>query len=187
MAPHKPDLPRLQGERVTLRPPMVRDKDDRLACGRDPDIVRMYGVEAASLPPFTHEDVEAWYRAARASVSWMIEAGSRCIGTAGLHQLGEQNHRARYAIGIFDPAALGRGLGTEATRLVLRYAFETLRLHRVGLRVLAFNRRAIACYEKCGFVREGIERDTVLVDGEWASDVIMSILEGEYRAVARQW
>ncbi len=178
-------LPRLRGERVTLRPPAVGDKRDRLACGRDPDIVRMYGIDSASLPPFTRDDVEGWYSAARGS--WVIDVGSRCVGTARLHHLDEQNRRARYAIGIFDPAALGRSLGTEATRLVLRYAFETLRLHRVDLRVLAFNRRAIACYEKCGFVREGVERDTVFLDGKWASDLIMSILEEEYRAAAVRW
>jgi site-specific DNA recombinase len=51
---------------------------------------------------------------------------------------------------------------------------------RVDLRVLAFNKRAIACYEKCGFVREGVVRESVVIGGEWQSDVLMSILEHEY-------
>jgi len=65
--------------------------------------------------------------------------------------------------------------------LVLGYAFDVLHLHRVDLRMLAFNERAIACYEKCGFVKEGIEREGVFVGGEWQSDALMSILEQEYR------
>jgi len=54
---------------------------------------------------------------------------------------------------------LGQGLGTEVTRVVLDFAFGPLALHRVGLRVLAYNRRAIGCYEKCGFQEEGRERE----------------------------
>jgi RimJ/RimL family protein N-acetyltransferase len=48
--------------------------------------------------------------------------------------------------------------------------------------VLEYNTRAIRAYEKCGFVREGIERETALVDGAWHGDVIMSLLEDGYRA-----
>ncbi len=75
----------------------------------------------------------------------------------------------------------GRGLGTAATHLVLAYAFDVLALHRVELRVLTFNERAIACYEKCGFVREGVEREGAWIGGEWQSDLRMSILEHEFK------
>lgn len=101
------------------------------------------------------------------------------------HSVDQGNRSARYAIGIFDPVYWNRGLGTEATRLVLWFAFEELKLHRVDLRVLAFNKRAIACYEKCGFVREGLMRESVLIGGEWQSDVLMSVLEHEYRSLSR--
>jgi len=120
----------------------------------------MVGGNPATMPPLIQEEVEMWYRqVAGDPLHWIIALEERCIGTARLHNLDRQNRRARYAIGIFDPACWGQGYGTEATRLVLRYAFEELKLHRVDLRVLEFNHRAIACYEKCGFVREGIERE----------------------------
>jgi [ribosomal protein S5]-alanine N-acetyltransferase len=64
-----------------------------------------------------------------------------------LHTIDRNNRCARYAIGIFNPANWNRGFGTEATRLVLRFAFEELNLHRLDLRVLAFNERAIGCYK----------------------------------------
>ena len=63
-----------------------------------------------------------------------------------------------------------------ATRLVLQYGFEVVGLHRIDLRVLAYNERAIACYRRCGFVEEGRERDAALIDGEWHDDVIMAVL-----------
>jgi len=55
-----------------------------------------------------------------------------------------------------------------------------LGLHRVDLRVLEYNKRAIACYQKCGFVMEGIEREGALIEDRWESDWIMSILDREY-------
>jgi RimJ/RimL family protein N-acetyltransferase len=86
------------------------------------------------------------------------------------------------AMGIYDRRFWSRGFGTEALRLLLRYAFDDLALHRVDLRVIAYNVRAMRCYEKCGFVREGVERECALVDGVWHDDVMMGILEDEYRA-----
>ena len=51
------------------------------------------------------------------------------------------------------------------------------------MRVLEYNVRGIKCYEKSGFVREGIERDSAYIEGKYYSDVIMGILESEYRAM----
>src|ERR687893_200076 len=88
-------------------------------------------------------------------------AGSECCcGGGGGTTNGaapRRGGRASFAIGIFEAGGRNRGLGTEMTRLVLGYAFEVMKLHRVSLRVLAYNHRAIASYEKCGFVREGVE------------------------------
>jgi RimJ/RimL family protein N-acetyltransferase len=143
----------------------------------------MVGGNPRDCPPLTQSEVEQWYtRLCQEPLQWVIEHDGRCIGEARLHSLDQNNRSARYAIGIFDPVHWSRGLGTEATRLVLQFAFEELKLHRVDLRVLAFNKRAIACYEKCGFVREGVVREGVLIDGDWQSDVLMSILEQEYRS-----
>lgn len=173
----------LQGKRLVLRPPQESDKQDRLADGRNPEFRHMVGGDPHTWSPLTEIEVEQWYiQLCREPLQWVIDVAGRCIGVAQLHSLDLANRRARYAIGIFEPAYWDRGLGTEATRLVLQYAFEGLNLHRVDLRVLAFNYRAIACYEKCGFVQEGIERDGVFIGGEWQSDVMMSILEDEYRS-----
>ena len=175
--------PTLRVLNVLLRPPRPSDKTDWLACGRNPELVRLYGNNPDDLPPFKQE-VNRWYAATRRdSLSWMIEADSRCIGHVRLHSLDAPNRRARLAIGIFNPNYWGRGFGTEAVRLVLQHAFEGLHLHRVDLRTLSYNLRAIKSFEKCGFVREGVERESALVSGRWESDLLMSILEHEYRRV----
>jgi ribosomal-protein-alanine N-acetyltransferase len=67
--------------------------------------------------------------------------------------------------------------------LVLDHAFSTLDVHRIELRVLAYNQRAMRCYEKCGFKREGVLRDSVLIAEQWEDDVMMSILKDDYAEV----
>jgi RimJ/RimL family protein N-acetyltransferase len=88
---------------------------------------------------------------------------------------------AALAIGIDDASKLGQGLGREAISLVLGHAFGPMGLHRISVRVLAYNTRAISAYEKCGFVREGIEREAACVGGVWFDDVIMGVLAHEFR------
>jgi RimJ/RimL family protein N-acetyltransferase len=175
--------PALTGERVTLRPPRTGDKADRLALGRSPEIVRMFGGSIRDLKPLTPEDVDAWYAAIDAEpYAWMIEHEGRCIGTARLHDIDEEQSSARYAVGILDPGLLGQGLGREVTGLILAHAFEALGLRRVDLRVLATNERAIRSYVANGFRRVAEERHAVEIDGEWHDDVIMAITPQEWRS-----
>ncbi|WP_261334018.1 GNAT family N-acetyltransferase [Rhizobium leguminosarum] len=76
---------------------------------------------------------------------------------------------------------LDKGLGSESIRLVLEHAFTHLRLHRIGIRVLAYNTRAIRAYQKCGIVQEGREREAAFVNGSWHDDIMMGLLETEYQ------
>ncbi|WP_342454796.1 GNAT family protein [Sinorhizobium mexicanum] len=84
------------------------------------------------------------------------------------------------AIGIFNSAMLGRGFGSEAIHLLLRHAFGPMGLHRIGIRVLSYNERAIRAYQKCGFVVEGREREAAFVNGTWHDDIMMGLLDREF-------
>jgi RimJ/RimL family protein N-acetyltransferase len=175
-------VPRLVGPTVVLRPPRGQDVEDRLQLGLDPEIQRMYGVVADD-QPLTRERVTGWFeRLAGHPHAWVIEVDGKAVGTARIDNVVEEDARASLAVGIDDPDQLGRGLGTEAIKLVLRHAFEQMRLHRLSLRVLEYNTRAIRAYEKCGFKVEGREREAALVAGERFDDVLMGILAREWRA-----
>ncbi|MFO7698404.1 MAG: GNAT family protein [Anaerolineae bacterium] len=181
-------LPVLRSGPVTLRPPVPEDIADRLRIGAVPEFVTMCGGVPDTRTPYTEAQAQTWYEQAAAELyGWCIQVEGRCIGAARLHTLDAENRRARYAIGIFDPSAWGHGYGTRATRLVIRFAFEDLALHRVDLRVLAYNARAIACYTRCGLRQEGVERDGAWVGDAWHDDVMMSILEHEYRQLRDSW
>lgn len=97
--------------------------------------------------------------------------------------MNHDDRRASLAVGLFNAADLGKGIGTEAAYAVLRFAFEELNLHRVSVRVLEFNVRAIRLYEKLGFRLEGKERETAFVDGKWCDDLIMGVLAHEFAAL----
>ncbi|MCC6166728.1 MAG: GNAT family N-acetyltransferase [Caldilineaceae bacterium] len=175
--------PVLAQGRLRLRLPHPDDRAARQRIGIHAEFRRMVGADDQTSGPMSAEAADGWYQSlAAAPCAWVIDVEGQCIGAARLHMFDLSNRRARYAVGIFDPAYWGQGWGTAATTLVLRYAFETLRLHRVDLRVLAYNARAIRAYEKAGFVQEGIEREGALINGRWESDVWMSILEQEYAA-----
>ena len=142
----------------------------------------MVGGDPRTCPPLTGEEIGRWYvQIYGDALHWVIEVEARCVGTARLHSLDEHNRRARHAIGIFDPALWSKDYGSEATQLVLEYAFAGLKLHRVDLCALSLNKRAIVCCEQCGFVQEGVEREGAYIRGEWQSDVRMSILVQEWR------
>ncbi len=198
------DLPILRSARVVLRQPVPADVQARIAVPRDPEELRMYGSpgEAKTFTPaevtshfvdlYEHQDLTVTRRFVIAALAWpdgtpVTEADGRFIGHLRLHRINWQDRNAALAIGIFDRRFWSHGYGSEAIRLLLGYAFDTLSLHRVGLRVLEYNARAIRAYEKCGFVREGIERESKQVDGRWYSDVMMSILASELKALSTGW
>ncbi|WP_206923029.1 GNAT family N-acetyltransferase [Alicyclobacillus suci] len=104
------------------------------------------------------------------------------IGFVAVHSIEWNNHAGRLAIGIGDSAHRGQGLGTEALKLVLRYAFHELNLNRVGLDVIANNEAAIRSYEKAGFVIEGTVRDAVLRDGQAHDRIYMGILRRDWQS-----
>lgn len=75
----------------------------------------------------------------------------------------------------------GKGFGRKVIRKLKQYSFEKLNCHRFWLDVLETNKRARHLYQSEGFKEEGKLRDCILIDSEYTSLVIMSILENEYK------
>jgi RimJ/RimL family protein N-acetyltransferase len=171
----------LKAEDIVLRPVTEADIDARLALGNDAAIAEMYGVDRSDIRPMTREGAQDWVcRLTSHPHAWVIEKEGSLIGEIRLDNLNRADRRALLQLGLFDLSRLGRGIGPVAIALVLAYAFGALDLHRVGLRVLVYNTRAIRAYEKCGFQVEGRERETAFVNNVWHDDLIMGILSHEF-------
>jgi len=107
-------------------------------------------------------------------------AEDRPIGFVGLDGISWTHGEAFVGIGLGDPDYRGKGYGTDAMRVILRYAFVELNLHRVSLTVYEYNPRAIRSYEKNGFVAEGRQRGYLHRDGRRWDMLYMGILKEEW-------
>lgn len=170
----------LNGRRIILRAKIPADRESYLAGAGQAEAIWGFGGSIKNLRPKTDEEADRWMVARPGWMTWVITVEGRHIGTVSLHDISEADQHATLAIGIMSTDDMNQGFGTEAMKLVLAHGFGEMNLHRIDLRVLARNKRAIRAYEKCGFVREGIERDAALIDGSWHDDVIMSLLASEF-------
>ena len=131
--------------------------------------------------PFTKEGHLNWLRTQVEPghvVQFIIceKDSERSVGSVYFRDIDRKKGCAEYGIFIGEGQARGRGLGTAAAKLMLRYCFREAGLHRVYLRALADNVQAIRSYEKAGFVREGYLRDDVRIEGEYRDIVWMAAL-----------
>ena len=160
---------------IYLRP-MTWDDTDLIVRWRNSDAVRLNFIYQE---PFTREGHESWIRnmVETGKVIQMIicETGDDTpLGSVYIRDIVRQHNKAEYGIFIGEESARGRGIGTAAAALMLEYCFREEKLHRVYLRAFASNARAIRSYEKAGFVREGLLRDDVCIEGEYRDIVWMA-------------
>jgi RimJ/RimL family protein N-acetyltransferase len=110
-------------------------------------------------------------------------ADERVIGLIGLFANFQSHHEASMGIQIGERDYWGKGYGTDALRVLLRYAFAELNLYRISLSVLEGNERAMRSYEKCGFRYEGRERQVWAYDGRRWDEIYMGLLREEWEAM----
>ena len=121
----------------------------------------------ATTATFTFEQIRDWCatRAAqdeRLDLAIVENATGAYAGEVVLNEYDAASDVANFRIALRGPAWYGRGLGTEATRLIVDHGLHTIGLSRITLAVLARNARAIRTYEKAGFRRT----DETIEDGQ---------------------
>ena len=172
------------GERVALGP-IRKDLLDRYLRWVN-DLEVRHGL--ASLGLVTPESEETWYAEASAAmgkpepeaVHFTIydRSDGAPVGTTGLFQLEWRLSRGRF--GILLGERRGEGLGTEATRLTLDWAFHVLSLRNVVLEVMDWNAAGIRAYEKAGFRHVGRRRDALLHGGRRLDEVLMDAVPADF-------
>lgn len=173
--------PTLEGELVRLRPITAEDGatiDTFLR--NEPDIAILTGSVHSSTEPTHDLPIEEmrrvygeWASADDRLVLAVIDIEhDEFVGEAVLNDWDEGNRSCNFRI-LLSKKGRGRGLGTEATRLITNYGLS-IGLHRIGLEVYDFNPGARRAYEKAGFVYEGTLRDALLMDGEWIDAHVMA-------------
>ena len=106
----------------------------------------------------------------------------RLIGDIGLDSVRNGHGDTFVGIGIGEREYWGKGYGSDAMRVILRYAFTEQNLHRVSLNVFEYNPRAIRSYEKVGFKHEGRSRGVLHRAGRRWDLIFMGILRADWEA-----
>lgn len=172
------------GKLVFLRPIIPADYPLIVRWGSDSEIQEL--TDGAL--PENEEECLLWHQRFlkdRYGEVWaIVDASTRqVIGDIELSQIAWRSGQAELRVCIGEKDHWGRGFGSDAVTTLLRYAFETLALREVYLRVYTSNHRAIKSYEKCGFRRAGILRRSAGRNG-W-HDILLMTIRAEAFPVSR--
>jgi RimJ/RimL family protein N-acetyltransferase len=172
----------ITGKKVLLRPPRREDIESWLVWMNDPEITRFLCNRA--IYGYTRKQEEEFYESiqnpGRSDAVFSADTlDGLHIGSVGLHAINWEWRKAELGILIGRKDLWNKGYCREMMQLAVRFAFDRMNLHRVYLYVSCRNTGGIKCYERVGFKREGILRQSRYYDGEYSDDLVMGILKGE--------
>ena len=137
--------------------------------------------------PLSLADQKRWFKGLRDRKDVMLGVfdtiettavpdGRRLIGVVGFCHIDQRDRNAEISFYIGDPEYHRKGCCSEALKLLIRYGFNELNLHRIFAEVFAFNDPSILLLEKLGFQQEGVLRDAAWRNGQWHHSVILGLL-----------
>lgn len=136
---------------------------------------------------FINEDVDQrWYdkylntrsNSVRCAI---VDETDEILGLISLMDIDSINRSASLHIMIGGHENRGKGIGTFAVQAMIDHAFNNLNLRRIELGVLENNIPAIRLYEKCGFIKEGLKRESNYKNGRYVGLIMMGLLREENR------
>ena len=137
--------------------------------------------------PYTMEDEEKWYEgisAIKDTYTFAIETlDGIYLGGCGVNSIDWKNRKAEIGIFIGDKDYWGKGYGSDAIQILVKFIFEEMNINKIGLSVYSYNERAKKAYKKCGFVEDGVLREEIFREGKYHDEIIMSMLKREYYKV----
>ncbi|MEK4251868.1 GNAT family N-acetyltransferase [Paenibacillus sp. FSL W7-1287] len=177
-------MPHLIGDRIALREYRISDLDSISQWVNDPEITNT--LSDVFLYPHSRNESETYLNVimeGKSSTKSFVIAEKdslEYIGQIDLFNLDWKNRFAVMAIVIGKKEYLGKGYGSEAIRVLQKFAFEELNLNRIELDVYDYNARAYKCYLKCGFKEEGRMRQKLFKNGRYRDVIRMAILKEEF-------
>ncbi len=173
----------IEGEKVRLRGFEKEDAEELHEAMNNPDMIRFLSV----YKPHSKEEEEEWIektweeRKKGEKYAFAIEEkeNGELIGSISLMDIEDNNKRAEIGAWI-KQEYWGKGYGTEAEKLIIKYGFEELNLHSIYGRVYEFNKRSQRAVEKTGFKKAGRFREAIYRHGEYHDAILYDILKEEY-------
>jgi RimJ/RimL family protein N-acetyltransferase len=174
----------ITGEKVALGPPHRGIVPLLSKWDNDLSLSILSGDPARSHPPEAAEqDYERYVAGGQREWIFFViyeRVGLRPIGATGLSHIKQTHRTAELGISIGEADCWGKGYGTEATLLLLDYAFTVLGLHNVMLDVVSYNERAIRTYHRAGFREIGRRRQSYRLGGRVYDQVFMDCVASDF-------
>lgn len=178
----------LQGKRIILREFEPEDAAARWSYVSDPLVSRYQSwtplADFEACKNMLLSDIAEAKSGDRKTYLLAVELDGKVIGEAGLNLVGPPRNSSCTIFYTISRSSWGHGYATEAAQLIVKFAFETLGLHRVAATVNPENAPSRAIVEhKLGMQYEGRMREaTRLFNDEWADTNSFSILKREWKS-----
>jgi RimJ/RimL family protein N-acetyltransferase len=183
------DFQFFEGEHIQLTAPDAeRDAEIESKWTHDPDYLRLLSADPAKpLSPAQvkkrYEEVEKEAEKSHDTFNFAIRLreGDRLIGFIRVFDIMWTHGSGRLQLGIGDPNDRRHGYGGEALKLVLRYAFDELNLHRLSATTFEYNTAALNFLQRAGFTVEVRRRQAVNRDGRRWDVIALGLLRDEWK------
>ena len=163
---------------VTIRP-ITYDDTENVVRWRNSEYVNSRFIDRRL---FTKESHEAWlknYVETGKAAQFIILLNGEPVGSVYLRDIDLDKKEAEYGIFIGEESARGKGVGTESAKLILKYAFDELKLEKLFLRVFKNNPGAVRSYEKAGF-KKNDRTDILNINGEMLEVIFMELEKKDF-------
>lgn len=159
---------RIEGSQIYLRPITIEDTDHVVRWRNDKKIAENFIYRKN----ISKEEHLSWFHN-KVETGQVIQfiicdmQTDKPLGSIYLQNFKETSRQAEEGIFLGEEEAYGRGIGTEAAKLMLEYAFSTLKLHKLTARVLSYNQGSRKMHEKAGYRKESYLKDELFLDGKY--------------------
>jgi ribosomal-protein-alanine N-acetyltransferase len=176
------ETPRLGTKRLDLRPMTLDDIDFLLKHFGDPETNRYSSYEDLK----TRKDAIQLYRdfmepgsSTRFRLGVELKEIRQLVGTLGLHNYSRRDRRAEIGFDLYKDY-WGKGIMTEAVRILINYGFQQLNLNRIEATTDSENTRSIRLLERLGFLKEGRLRQKYFYKGKYHDEIVFSLLKKDW-------
>ena len=177
-------MPRVIGKRIMLREYRSEDFSHIRKWVNDEETVRYLSSRfwPAQTEVDTQEFLSRMLQSSHNAYNFVIadKADESYIGQLDIFRVDWRLRQGEIGLVIGRKEVRGRGYAVEALKLLQEFAFMTLGLERLELEVHMENKSALKCYDKAGFVLEGIKRHAFYSEGRFCDLGMMSILRSEW-------
>lgn len=167
----------IKGDIVYLRPITIADTDMVVKWRNEKAVVENFIYRK----PVTRKDHLNWLetKVDKGLVHQFVVClndDNRAVGSVYLQHFEEENKKAESGVFMGDESIKGKGIGTEAVRLLKQYAFDELGLHKLMARVLAYNVASLKLHEKAGYNKEAYLKDELFIEGKYEDLVLFGAI-----------